>query len=162
MLKRSSQILAFSVLFFASAAFLAPRAEAGDAKSQKGGKEFVVRTAGDMQFAALPGGPPGPVLAPLWGDPTKGGYGAIEKFPAGFSAPLHSHSADHKVVIISGTWIHGEPGKPDVKVSAGSYLFQPANQKHTTACDSGAECVFFIESLGKFDLKMAEEKKAAK
>lgn len=146
--------LAYLLLSMVAGALLA-----GDAK---GGKQFIVKSAADMKFAGLPGGPPGPVLSPLWGEPTKGAYGAIEKFPAGFSAPLHSHSADHKVVLISGTWIHGEPGKPDVKIPAGSYLFQPANQKHTTACDAASECVFFIESSGKFDLKLADEKKAAK
>jgi len=160
MLRRCAQLLAIPVLFLAAVAFLTRSAEAADATS-KGGKEFVARSASDMTFAALPGGPPGPVLATLWGDPTKGAYGAIEKFPAGFSAPLHTHSGDHKVVIISGTWIHGEEGKPDVRLGPGSYLFQPANQKHTTACDTGSECVFFIESLGKFDIKMAGEKKAA-
>lgn len=162
MLRRWKQTLAFPVLFLVAAALLAPRAEAGEAKSpQKGGaKKFVVWPAADLKWEALAGAPPGPMLATLWGDPTKGAYGAIEKFPASFSAPLHTHSADHKIVIISGTWIHGEEGKPDVRLGAGSYLFQPANQKHTTACDAASECVFFIESKGKFDLKMVEEKKA--
>jgi quercetin dioxygenase-like cupin family protein len=154
MAKRGTQVAAIAVLFLVAAALTA-----GDAR---GGKQFIVKSAADMKFAGLPGGPPGPVLSPLWGDPTKGAYGAIEKFPAGFSAPLHSHSADHKVVVISGTWIHGEPGKPDIRIPAGSYLFQPANQKHTTACDAASECVFFIESSQKFDLKLVGEKKAAK
>jgi quercetin dioxygenase-like cupin family protein len=154
MVRKRTLSLAFLVLSLVGGALLA-----GDAK---GGKHFIVKSAADMTFAGLPGGPPGPVLSPLWGDPTKGAYGAIEKFPAGFSAPLHSHSADHKVVVISGTWIHGEPGKSEVRIPAGSYLFQPANQKHTTACDAASECVFFIESSQKFDLKLADEKKAAK
>jgi quercetin dioxygenase-like cupin family protein len=158
MLRRWIQTLAFPVLFLVAAAFLATRAEAGDAKA--GGKKFFARSAADMRFEPLAGAPPGPVLSTLWGDPTKGAYGAIEKFPAGFSAPLHTHSGDHKIVIISGTWIHGEDGKPDVRLGAGSYLFQPANQKHTTACDAASECVFFLESKGKFDIKMVEEKKA--
>ena len=150
MAKRGTHVLAIAVLVLVTGAL-----NAGDVKSSsKGGKQFIVKSAADMNFAGLPGGPPGPVLSPLWGDPTKGAYGAIEKFPAGFSVPLHSHSADHKVVLISGTWIHGEPGKPDVKIPAGSYLFQPANKKHTTACDAASECMFFIESSGKFDIKM--------
>src|SRR6266550_4601537 len=74
------------------------------------------------------------------------GQTATEKFPAGFSAPLHTHTATHKVVVISGTWIHGEPGKPDARLGPGSYLVQPSGMKHTTACDAASECVFFIES----------------
>lgn len=42
---------------------------------------------------------------------------------------------------------------------AGSYLFQPSNRRHTTACDKASECVFFIESSGKFGVKMVEETK---
>lgn len=158
MLKRRIHTLAFPVLFLLAAALLPQRAEAGEDKA--GAKSFVAKSAADMKWEALPDAPPGPMLSMLWGDPTKGGYGAIEKFPAGFSAPLHTHSGDHKIVIISGTWIHGEEGKPDMRLGAGSYLFQPANQKHTTACDAASECVFFIESKGKFDIKMVEEKKA--
>lgn len=159
MLRKRSQLLAFPVLFLVVAAFSAQRAEAGAAK---GGKAFVVKPAAEMTWVALPGAPPGPMLSVISGDPTKGPYKAIEKFPAGFSAPLHTHPVDHTAVIISGTWIHGEPGKPDARLGPGSYLFQPANQKHTTACDAGAECVFFIESSGKFGIKMVEEKAPAK
>jgi quercetin dioxygenase-like cupin family protein len=153
MLRRWRQTLAFPVLFLVAAALLA----------QSGGeKKFVVWPAADLKWEALAGAPPGPMLATLWGDPTKGAYGAIEKFPAGFSAPLHTHSTDHKVVVISGTWIHGEEGKPEVRLGAGSYLFQPSNRRHTTACDKASECVFFIESNRKFDIKMVEEKAPAK
>ncbi|HEV8232146.1 MAG TPA: cupin domain-containing protein [Thermoanaerobaculia bacterium] len=150
MSSRWIQTLTFPVLFLVAAALPA----------QKGAKKFVVWPAADLKFAPLAGAPPGPVLATLSGDPTKGAYTAIEKFPAGFSAPLHTHSADHKVVVISGTWIHGEPGKPDVRLGPGSYLFQPAGQKHTTACDAASECVFFLQSNRKFDIKIVEEKKA--
>jgi quercetin dioxygenase-like cupin family protein len=155
-------ILALPVLFLVAAALLAQAAEAGKAKSPQkmGAKGFVVWPAADLKFEPLAGAPPGPTVAKLWGDPTKGAFAAIEKFPAGFSAPLHTHPANNKIVIISGTWIHGEEGKPEVRLGAGSYLFQPANQRHTTACDAASECVFFIESNGKFGIKMVEEKKA--
>ncbi|HEY3170418.1 MAG TPA: cupin domain-containing protein [Thermoanaerobaculia bacterium] len=163
MLRRWKQTLGFPVLLLVAAALLAQRAEAAEAKSpqKKGAKNFVVWPAADLKFEPLAGAPPGPTLATISGDPTKGAYTAIEKFPAGFSAPLHTHPADHKIVIVSGTWIHGEEGKPEVRLGAGSYLFQPANRKHTTACDQASECVFFIESSGKFGIRMVEEKKAA-
>ena len=156
MLRRWATALAIPVLFLVAAALLPQRAEAAGAKSAK---SFVVNPAADMKWEPLPDGPPGVVQATLWGDSTKGAYGGISKFPAGWSAPLHTHPSDHKLVIISGTWIHGEPGKPDVKLGPGSYLFQPAGQKHTTACDAASECVFFIESSGKFGLKLVEEMK---
>ncbi len=145
-----------------AAAVLAQGGEADKAKSpHKGGaKKFVVWPAADLKWEPLAGAPPGPMIATLWGDPTKGAYGAILKFPPGFSAGLHTHSADLKIVVISGTWIHGEEGKPEVKLGAGSYLFQPSHLRHTTACDKASECVAFFEASGKFDIKMVEEKKA--
>jgi quercetin dioxygenase-like cupin family protein len=158
MVKRWIRTLAFPVLFLVAAALLPQSAEAGDDKA--GGKNFVVSPAADMKWAPLPDGPPDVVQALLWGDSTKGAYGGISKFPAGWSAPLHTHPSDHKLVIISGTWIHGEPGKPDVRLGPGSYLFQPTGQKHTSACDAASECVGFIESSGKFGIMMVEEKKA--
>lgn len=158
--RRSSRTL-FPVLLLAGA-FVGLAAAAAAEPPQKGAKPFVAWPASDLKWEVLPGGPPGPMIAKLWGDPARGAYGAMEKFPAGFSAPLHTHSGDHKVVVVSGTWIHGEEGKPDVRLGPGSYLFQPANKKHTTACDPASECVFFIESSQKFDLRLVGEKKAAK
>jgi quercetin dioxygenase-like cupin family protein len=161
MLRRWVQTLALPVLLVVAAALLSQRAEAGDAKSpQRGAKEFVVWPAADLKWEPLVGGPPDVMQATLWGDSTKGAYGAISKFPAGWSAPLHTHPSDHKLVVISGTWIHGEEGKPEARLGAGSYLFQPANRKHTSACDAASECIGFIESSGKFGITMVEEKKA--
>ena len=160
MSKRWIQTLALPVLVLVAAAFLVQRAEAAP---MKGGKNFTVWPAENMKWVALPNAPPGPMLSVISGDPAKGAYTAIEKFPGGFSAPLHTHPSSHKIVIISGTWIHGEPGKPDVRLGPGSYLFQPAGQKHSTACDAASECVFFMESSGKFGLNIVgEAKKPAK
>lgn len=147
----SKKILVYLALFLAAGVLMA---EGGTAK------KFTVWPAADLKWQALAGAPPGPMLAVISGDPTKGAYTAIEKFPAGFSAPMHTHPANHKAVIISGTWIHGEPGKPDVRLGPGSYLVQPAGMKHTTACDAAAECVFYIESSGKFGITLVGEKKA--
>jgi quercetin dioxygenase-like cupin family protein len=162
MLRRWRDTLAFPVLFLVAAALLAQGTEAGKAKATHKGsaKKAVVWPAADLKWEPTAGAPPGVMEVRLWGDPTKGAFGAIEKFPAGFSSPLHTHSSDLKAVIISGTLIHGPEGKPEVRLSAGSYLFEPSTYRHTTACDKASECVFFLEGNGKFDLKVVEEKKA--
>jgi quercetin dioxygenase-like cupin family protein len=162
MLRRWRHTLAFPVLFLVAAALLAQGAEAGKAKATHKGsaKKAGVWPAADLKWEPVAGAPPGVMGVTLWGDPTKGAFGAIQKFPPGFSAALHTHSSDLKMVMISGTVIHGPEGKPEVRLSAGSYLFEPSNYRHTTACDKASECVFFVESNGKFDVKMVEEKKA--
>jgi quercetin dioxygenase-like cupin family protein len=137
-------------------------AEKGNAAPKPAGKKAVFMPAGDMKWEATPGAPPDVKGVTLWGDPTKGPYGGIQKFPPGFSAPLHTHSSDLHAVVISGTFLVAPEGGTDNKLPAGSYEFIPSTFKHTTKCDTGAECIVFIETKGKFDVKpVGEAKKAA-
>lgn len=159
---RAKHILAFAVSFVLAAAVLAQESGAAKKKAPKSGATPVFMPAGDLKWMDLdPKGAPGVKIADLWGDHTKGAYGAITKFPAGFVAPLHTHTNSMKIVIISGTFISTPEGKPDVRLGSGSYLMQPGgNYRHTSACDKASECVFFIESNGKFDIKPVEAGKA--
>jgi anti-sigma factor ChrR (cupin superfamily) len=100
---------------------------------------------------------PGVKIAEVSGDHTKGAFSGFIKFPAGFSAPLHTHTNAMKAVIISGTFVQQPEGKAEFRLGPGSYLFQPGGDyKHTTMCDKASECVIFAESIGKFDLIPAE------
>ena len=131
----------------------------GQAKGKRSARtadsRLVVMPAADLKWTDLdPARAPGVKVADLWGNHTKGAFGAFFKFPAGFAAPLHTHTNDMKVVIVSGTFIQAPEGKPEFRLGPGSYFFQPGgNYRHTTSCDAAAECVFFVEGRGKFDLK---------
>jgi quercetin dioxygenase-like cupin family protein len=127
----------------------APEAAAG---------QLVVMPAGELTWTDLdPTGAPGVQVANLWGDHTKGAFGAFFKLPAGFSAPLHTHTHDMRVVFVSGTYIQRPEGKPEFRLGPGSYLMQPGGDyRHATACDTAAECVFLVESSGAFDLHVVE------
>ena len=147
---------------FSAGAVLAQAAEtkAKAAPKKAAGKAAILWPAADLKWAAMDGGPPGVMIADLWGDHTKGAYGSMIKFPAGTATPVHTHTSDMRVVIVSGTWIHTPAGKPEVRLGPGSYLMQPGgNYRHTTACDKASECIIFAESSGKFDLKPVEEVK---
>jgi hypothetical protein len=114
-------------------------------------KDFVIRPAGDLKWTEMKGGPPGIMYSNLWGDVTKGAYGAFIKLPAGMSNPPHSHSSDIKLVVISGTfWIQPEGGTRK-ELSPGSYFFTPSKVKHTSGTVAGSECLIFQESPGLFD-----------
>ena len=76
--------------------------------------------------------------------------------------PSHSHSADLRQVVVSGTMIHGEADGKETRLGPGSYLFGPHTEQHTTACDAASECVMFVEANGKFDLVMPGAKKMGK
>jgi anti-sigma factor ChrR (cupin superfamily) len=114
----------------------------------------VPMPAADLKWTDLdPRAAPGVKVADLWGDHSKGPFGAMFKLPAGFAVPLHTHTHDMRLVIISGTYIQGPEGKTEFVLGPGSALKQPGgNYKHTTRCDKSSDCVFFVESNGPFDL----------
>ena len=149
-----------AAVFVAASVLLAQgtATEKPKAAAKMAGKKAVFMPAGDMKWADIPGAPPDVKGVTLWGNPEKGPYGGVQKFPAGFSAPLHTHSSDLRAVVISGTFVVGPEGGPENRLSAGSYEFIPSTYKHTTKCDAASECVVFIESTGKFDVKVVGEK----
>ena len=118
--------------------------------------------AADLKWTDLdPAGAPGVKVADLWGDHTKGAFGAFFKLPAGFSAPLHTHTHAMKLITVSGTYVQAPKGKPEFRLGPGSYLKQPGGDyQHTTRCERGADCLFFVESSGAFDLKPVEPVKS--
>ena len=113
---------------------------------------MVAMPAADMKWADLPG-TGGVQIVDLWGDHTKGAYGALIKFPAGANVPLHTHTNTFRIVVLSGTFVHTPEGKAEVRLGPGSYLLQPGGSyRHMTTCDKASECVIFGEANGKFDL----------
>lgn len=125
---------------------------------QTGAAKPVVMHATDLKWTDLdPKGAPGVKIAGLWGDHTKGAFGAFLTLPAGFTVPLHTHTHDMRVVFISGTYLQTPEGGAEMRLEPGSYLMQPGgNYRHVTSCDKASECVFFFESGGAFDLKVVE------
>jgi len=159
-----TRLLAVAASFLVATAALAQAPpEAKPKTAPKGAaSRLVVSPSADMKWADLdPKGAPGVKITDVWGDHGKGAFGSFIKFPAGFAVPLHTHTSDYKIVVMSGTLIQAPEGKPEFRLGPGSYLMQPGgNYKHTTACDKASECTFFIQSAGKFDLKVVETAKA--
>ena len=149
-----------SVLCFAIGVVLTHRASGAEETSVL---SPIPISAADLKWHDLdPTGAPGAKIANLWGDHRSGPFGAFFLLPAGFSAPLHAHTHDMKLIIVSGTYIQGPKGKAEFRLGPGSYLMQPGGGYwHTTSCDSASECVFFVESNGAFDLHPAPAEDAA-
>ena len=126
---------------------------ATDASAQKNMKKnAVLWAAEDLKWEPLAGGPLGVMSVMLWGDNTKGAYGGLTKFPAGFKAPLHTHTYATKIVVIKGAYTYN--GK---KYGPGSYVYVPAGVKHESGGVEDSESIFFIEQSGKFDLNLVEQ-----
>jgi hypothetical protein len=156
-------VLAFSIsLTLAAPVFAQTSGGAKAIASKVEPSQPVFMPAGDLKWTDLdPKGAPGVKVADLWGDHAKGAFGAFLKLPAGFAAPLHTHTHAMKVVFVAGTYIQAPEGKPEVRLGPGSYMMQPGgNYRHTTSCDKTSECLFFVESNGAFDLKLVETAKA--
>ena len=151
---RPRNVITFSTLLILVLAQPSGTAQVNTAP-KAGSSQPVFMPAGDLKWTDLdPNGAPGVKIADLWGDHTKGEFGAFLKLPAGFAAPLHTHTHAMKVVFISGTYIQAPEGKAEVRLGPGSYMMQPGgNYQHTTSCDKASDCLFFVESSGAFDLK---------
>ena len=158
---RWRRIVSITATIMFVVAVAASNAQAPKAGKKAAPKKPVVWSADELTWGHVPGTPPDVKSVTLWGDPAKGPHGALHKFEPGFSAPLHTHSSDLRAIVISGTIIHSPEGGPEKRLPAGSYLFEPSTYKHITRCDTGSECVFFVEANGKFDVKPVEEKKPA-
>lgn len=141
-----THILAVSALTLAFAAF-APPALAKDGK--KAGTA-VLLPAGDLTWTDVPDFP-GVQMALLDGDPAKGAGHFLIKLKDGFVAPLHHHSSDHFVTVVSGTLSLTVDGV-ETFLPAGSFFLFKGRKEHITKCVPGADCVLSIDARGKWDV----------
>ena len=161
---RARHLLAFAVSVLLAAAVFAQEAkqETKETKTKTAPKAMakapVFKPAEDLKWEDLdPTGAPGVKIADVSGNHAKGAFAAFIKFPNGFNTPLHTHTADMKITVISGTFTQTPEGKSQVKLGPGSYFLQPGvTYKHVTGCEGASGCEIFLESNGKFDLKPAE------
>lgn len=132
---------------------------AGSAVAQKKmmKKAPVVWPADKLTWVEIPN-TGGVKQAVLWGNPDKGAYGALDKFPAGAKFPLHYHTNALKGVVISGTWLYTPEGGSENRLGPGSYLSFGAKDRHVSGAAEGSECIFFLEQPGKFDMMPISEK----
>lgn len=131
------------------------------AKGAKSMKKDVIWPAAAVKWEDGP--VKGVHVANLWGGIAKGGpYGALLKFDAGLMHPLHWHTKDLKIVVISGTFLHKPEGGTETKLGPGSFLLQAGRSKHVSGCAPGADCEFFMSSSDKFDMTVVESAPAAK
>ena len=123
-----------------------PKKDAAPAAS----KDVMVVAKADLKWADGPGFK-GVKMAVADGDPSAGPAHFFMKFVGGFKAPMHHHTADHFVTVVSGTLVLTIDGK-DVKLPAGSYFSFTKAKPHATACAAGADCVLVIDSRDKWDV----------
>ena len=153
-----------SVLAIAFSLAAAALGQAADEKPRAAGKTSSYRevtwSSDLMQWKDISENVPGVKVVDLWGDRLHGAFSSLIKMPAGYSLPLHVHTADLRIVLVSGTLVHRTEGKPEIRLPSGSYLVEPAGMRHTTTCDPAADCVVFVEGNRKFDMNLVDASKA--
>lgn len=116
------------------------------------GKSMVVAKA-DLKWKAM--GNAGVAAAPVSGDMDKGPCRFFLKYPAGLVTPLHTHTSDHYVTVVSGAITLTVGGK-DYRLGAGSYFMLGDRAPHVAKVEGNEDAVFFIQSDGPWDVVMAK------
>jgi quercetin dioxygenase-like cupin family protein len=94
--------------------------------------------------------------AVLWGDPTKGAYGALKQVPAGTALAMHTHKNDSRVIMIKGS-ISLEMDSKKTALPAGSFALLPGGVPHAATCGTSGPCEYFEEMSGAFDSTPAKK-----
>ena len=136
---------------------LATVSAATQSAAQSAASTARIVAGGELKWVDVPDTPA--KMATVKGDAAKGPHASFIKLPAGFSAPLHSHSADHDVVVVAGTLTMTPEGGAAKKLGPGSWFEFTGKKKHVTTCDAGADCVLFIAAKAAWDLVPAEAPK---
>ena len=105
-----------------------------DGVKAPGGAAIQATPAKDVKWEQAPGMADGIKTVLQYGDPAKGPYLILLKFPAGTVNPAHWHTSDEAVTILQGTMITGEGSSIDdakaLPVSAGGYFIIPGKTPH--------------------------------
>lgn len=118
------------------------------------GKSIVLPKA-DLKWQPM--GNSGVAAAPVSGDMNKGPCRFFLKYPAGFVTPLHHHTANHHVTVISGAITLTVGGK-EHRLGPGSYFMLADRAAHTAKVEGNEDAVFFIQADGAWDVVMAMAK----
>ena len=149
---RSKAFVLTVLTALAAGSLLAAQATAAKTAAAQGKATLV--GADELKWVEIPGTPA--KMATVKGDSAKGAHSSFVKLPAGFSAPLHHHTADHHVAVVSGTLVLTPEGGAAKTMPAGAWFEFTGKKKHVTACGAGSDCVLFVVGSGPWDLVPAE------
>ena len=112
----------------------------------------VLKSPDAADFKSSPGVPPCTRAVPMRGDPGKGPASFMAKMDPGCVVPLHWHSVNEELLILSGKVIGQMQGQPSFHLGPRGYAGMPANHVHRFMCAKGGPCTIFVVVDGAFDL----------
>jgi len=105
-----------------------------------------------------PAGVPGVSIAAVEGDMAKGPSHFFLKYDAGFVAPMHHHSPDHYVTVVSGTLLLTVDGKEN-RLAPGSFFALVNKAPHAARVEGKEAAVMFVDARGPWDVVMEDSAK---
>ena len=116
-------------------AVLAPFAAQERAK-EKSDRDILVVKPAAIKWEKAEGMPEGVWVCHLTGESSAAPFVDMLKFSRGTRIPLHRHSANHILTVMSGTMVLGREGKPEegmgMEIPAGGYARLTAKAPHWT------------------------------
>ena len=140
-MKNNHALVAVIVAALFSAAFVS----AGEV-----GKSVVLSKA-DLKWTAM--GNAGVAAATVSGDMQKGPSRFFLKYPAGLVTPLHHHTANHYVTLVSGSITLTAGGK-EHRLGPGAYFMLADRAEHIAKVEGKEEAILFIQADGPWDVVM--------
>ena len=113
------------------------------------GKSVVVAKA-DLKWKSMGNGI---AAAPVSGDMDKGPSRFFLKYPAGLVTPMHHHTANHHVTMISGTITLNVGGK-EHRLGPGAYFMLGDKAAHIAKVEGSEDAVMFIQAEAPWDVVM--------
>ena len=127
--------------------------------TQEKEKDTQVVKASAVKWEKMEGMPEGFWISHPTGDPDSAPWVCMVKMAKGTLVPLHSHSPNNVMTVVSGTVEFGKEGKPGegsgMEVGAGGYCRMASNQPHWTYAKE--ECVFVVSGDKKNDIHFMEK-----
>jgi mannose-6-phosphate isomerase-like protein (cupin superfamily) len=115
------------------------------------GKSIVIPKA-DLKWKAMGNGIE---AAPVSGEMEKGPCRFFLKYPVGLVTPLHHHTANHHVTVVSGSFTLTTGGK-EHRLGPGSYFMLSNRALHVAKVEGNEPAVFFIQAEAPWDVVMAK------
>jgi len=134
-----------------AAAMLAASLVAQHASAQS---QAVIVRADEVKWANA--GIAGVSTAVVEGDLIRGASKFYLRYAAGFVAPVHYHSTDHRVTTVSGSLVLIVDGK-EHRVAPGSYFALLGRQPHAARCEGSQDCVMFIDARAPWDVVAVQQ-----
>ncbi len=123
---------------------------AGAALAQQLAQQLVVANPQQTKLAASPSVPDCYSFAVVQGDPKGSSSATLVNMNSGCTVPFHWHSANERATFTSGTGQIQMKGEQPQTVSAGMYMYVPANHPHQFTCKDS--CSFYRTVDGPIDI----------